>query len=59
MSIEQLVCVSIGVFVQAATFALGIMVGVSLKRKEATHGNGNDYWHSFEHRGTEKGTGGR
>ena len=34
MTIEQLCCVSVGTIVQAATFALGIFVGASLRRKE-------------------------
>jgi hypothetical protein len=34
MTIEQLCCVAVGVTVQAATFALGILVGASLRRKE-------------------------
>jgi hypothetical protein len=38
MNIEQLVCVSIGFIVQATTFAVGILVGASLRRKEPDHG---------------------
>jgi hypothetical protein len=34
MTIEQLCCVSVGVVVQATTFAIGILVGASLRRKE-------------------------
>jgi len=34
MTIEQLCCVSVGVLVQAMTFAVGILVGASLRRKE-------------------------
>lgn len=37
MTIEQLVCVCIGVVLQASTFALGLLVGASLRRKESTH----------------------
>lgn len=37
MSIEQIVCVSIGVIVQALTFAIGVLVGVSMWRTES-HG---------------------
>ena len=34
MSIEQLCCICVGMVVQAATFALGLLVGTSLRRKE-------------------------
>ena len=34
MTIEQVCCVSVGVIVQATTFAVGILVGASLMRKE-------------------------
>jgi hypothetical protein len=37
MTIEQLCCVSFGVIVQATTFAVGILVGASLRRKEPNH----------------------
>lgn len=42
MTIEQICCVCIGFVVQAATFALGILVGASLRRKDSTawHENG-------------------
>ena len=33
MTIEQLCCVCFGITVQAATFALGIVVGASLRRR--------------------------
>jgi hypothetical protein len=35
MTLEQLCCVCVGAVIQAATFALGIMVGVSLRRKDS------------------------
>lgn len=38
MTIEQLICVSLGIFVEAATFAFGIIVGATLRRKEPNHG---------------------
>lgn len=37
MSIEQLCCICIGMIVQAATFAVGLLVGTSLRRKEPSH----------------------
>lgn len=39
MTVEQIACVCIGVIVQAATFALGILVGCSMRvrRKESSH----------------------
>jgi hypothetical protein len=33
MTIEQLCCVCFGMMVQAVTFALGIVVGASLRRR--------------------------
>jgi hypothetical protein len=42
MSIRDLVLISIGELVLAATFALGILVGVALKRKDSQNGNGNE-----------------
>ena len=32
MTIEQLVCITIGFVVQGATFALGILVGISMRK---------------------------
>jgi hypothetical protein len=34
MTIEQVCCVCFGFVIQSATFALGIVVGASLRRKE-------------------------
>lgn len=57
MTIENLVCVCLGFVIEGMTFVLGIMVGVSMKRKEANHGNSNAaVWHEVERRGTPKGT---
>lgn len=42
MTIEQLCCVSMGIVIQAFTFALGIVVGTSLRRREAAE------WHDEE-----------
>ena len=61
MSIRDLVLISIGEVVLAATFALGILVGVSMTtRKDARNGNGNEgtqgdgkawnNWHRAERR---------
>ena len=41
MSIEQLVCISIGFIAQIATFAVGVMVGISLQRKDSKDDNVN------------------
>lgn len=38
MSIEQLCCMAVGVVLNAATFALGLMVGATLRRKEPERG---------------------
>jgi hypothetical protein len=42
VSIRDLVLISIGELVLAATFALGILVGISLQRKDSRNGNGNE-----------------
>ena len=43
MTIEQLVCVSLGSILQAVVFTLGVAVGVSLtKRKESQHDSDSD-----------------
>ena len=42
MTIEQICCVCIGVTIQAATFALGLLVGASLRRKDSTAWHGNE-----------------
>jgi hypothetical protein len=41
MSISDLVWLSIGELLLAATFALGILVGASLRRKESLNDDGN------------------
>jgi hypothetical protein len=38
MTIEQIVCVSIGSIIVAGTFALGLLVGASLRRKDSSYG---------------------
>lgn len=40
MSIEQLCCIAIGITVQAATFALGLLVGASLRKQGREPANG-------------------
>jgi hypothetical protein len=60
MSLEQIVCVSLGSIFQVATFVLGLAVGISLSRKDSKNDNGNSrtktaaYWHGdhVERRGT-------
>jgi len=37
MTPEQLVCISIGWITLAGTFALGVAVGCSIRRKESQH----------------------
>jgi len=49
MTLEQLCCICIGFMVQAATFALGLMVGSSLRKKDLKHDNCNAAprnWHT-------------
>jgi hypothetical protein len=57
MTVENAVFVATGVLVNGLTFALGIAVGASLKRKDSSHGY--DYqksqWHRVERRGAQGG----
>jgi len=41
MTLCDFVWISIGEALLAATFALGMLVGMALKRKEPRNGNGN------------------
>lgn len=41
MNVTDFVWISIGEFLLAATFALGMLVGMALKRKEPRNGDGN------------------
>jgi hypothetical protein len=41
MSVRDFVILSIGEIILAATFALGILVGASLRRKESSHDDSN------------------
>lgn len=41
MTVHDLVLIAIGEMILAATFALGILVGLALKRKEAQDDNDN------------------
>lgn len=49
MNISDFVWIAIGESLLAGTFALGIMVGVSLKKREPRNGDSNDgteeNWH--------------
>ena len=38
MTIEQLVCITIGFVVQGATFVLGVLVGVSIRKDSHREG---------------------
>ena len=42
MSVTDFVWLSVGQFTLAATFALGILVGVSLAKKEPRNGDSNE-----------------
>lgn len=42
MTITDFVWIAVGETLLAATFALGILVGVSMKRKEPWNGNRNE-----------------
>jgi hypothetical protein len=58
MSVTDFVWIAIGETLLAATFALGILVGVSLTKKGISHGYGNEgtsqeWWHHIERRRAE------
>lgn len=38
MTIEQICCVCFGIILQSLTFAMGIVVGATMRRKEPDHG---------------------
>ena len=40
MTIEQLVCISVGFVLQGATFVLGILVGISMRKDSHREGQG-------------------
>jgi hypothetical protein len=46
---SELAIIAIGIVIQSATFALGILVGASLRRRGHDDGNGyeeaKEYWH--------------
>ena len=42
MTVRDFVMMSLGEIVLAATFALGILVGCSLRRRESDNGNRNE-----------------
>ena len=40
MTIEQCVCIAIGVVMQGATFVLGVLVGLSMRKDSHREGQG-------------------
>ena len=42
MTLADFVWISVGELLLAGTFALGILVGVALKPRKESHGNGNE-----------------
>jgi hypothetical protein len=42
MSVTDIVLISVGELVLAATFALGILVGITLQRREPWNGNDDE-----------------
>ncbi len=40
MTIEQLVCIAIGCVMQGATFVLGVLVGLSMRKDSHREGEG-------------------
>jgi len=61
---EAWVCVSLGAILHAATFAVGVMVGVSLSRKDLRNDSDSRkkatefaYWHGVERRDAAEGVG--
>jgi hypothetical protein len=62
MTLSQLTLVSAGIVVQALTFALGLVVGCSLTRKDSKDDRdyrkeAQEFWHSHANRLAEKGPG--
>jgi hypothetical protein len=63
MSVRDFVMLSLGEIILAATFALGILVGASLRRKDSLNDDSNSngrteaaaQWHSPRHRDTHGG----
>ena len=64
MTVTDLVWIAIGELLLAATFALGVCVGVALKRKESHDDNGNErasivekngWWHLADGGRTQTG----
>ena len=62
MTLTHLALISIGNIVLALTFVLGVLVGISMKRKESSHDHGNEgtqgkgsqWWHDIERRRFEE-----
>jgi len=58
MTLSDVVWIAIGETLLAATFALGILVGASLKPRKESYGNGNEGTESRNHAGNLNATGG-
>jgi hypothetical protein len=60
---SELAIIAIGIVIQSATFALGILVGASLRRRGHDDGNGyekaKEFWHRAGNGDTQGGTRGR
>jgi hypothetical protein len=59
MTVSQLALICAGFSLNALTFVLGVLVGVSLSRKDSTNdcneGTEEGYWHLSEHQRTSGG----
>jgi hypothetical protein len=59
----ELALIAIGIVIQSATFAVGIIVGASLRRRGHDDGNGyeaaKEYWHRAVNADSQAGTRGR
>ncbi len=51
MTLTDFVWIAIGESLLAATFALGILVGIALKPRKESHGHGNEGTESINHAG--------
>ena len=55
MTWSHVACIAVGILVQAATFALGLLVGVALRKEPDHGGQGTDsWWRQIERRRVEE-----
>ena len=56
MPTTEVACIAVGIMVQAATFALGLVVGATMRKgvQHGSEGTKADWWHDIERRRTEE-----